>query len=337
MKKLSVIITAYNVESYIEECVKSVCNQTYRNLEIIIVDDGSTDQSGTICENFAKEDERITVIHRPNGGVSLARNIGLAASSGEYIAFVDGDDYLDTSMYESLVSCIEQYSSQMAVCSFYFTYGAKKKKYKKCMQDGEYVPTEYLQAWMKTPFDYYYSVVWNKIFRLDVMKENKLWFDETLIVMEDLKLTLELLSHITSIAVCAKALYCYRKNNPQAVTRQANSYEQNYKNRIVGSTCLSKCLKAYGIYEDNRKAMEDYIVRYLASQHFKAIRATERKSELQQYREIKKRDELQGMIQEMSSWRYRRRFLHWWCYNCVEATFNNIRQQLKKICGHRRS
>lgn len=99
---ISVIIPVYNVEKYLEKCIRSVVEQTYINLEIILVDDGSTDQSGSICDKWLEKDERIRVIHKVNGGLSDARNAGLNAASGVYIGFVDSDDYIHPEMYQRL-------------------------------------------------------------------------------------------------------------------------------------------------------------------------------------------------------------------------------------------
>lgn len=101
-KKISVIIPVYKVENYLDECVQSVLHQTYRNLEIILVDDGSPDRCGQMCDAYAEKDERIKVVHKENGGLSDARNAGLDVATGEYIAFLDSDDYIDTKMYEEL-------------------------------------------------------------------------------------------------------------------------------------------------------------------------------------------------------------------------------------------
>lgn len=105
---ISVVIPVYNIEDYLERCVMSVCNQTYKNLEIILVDDGSTDNSGAICQRLAERDQRIRVFHKPNGGSSSARNLGIANAKGEYLGFVDSDDYVSEKMYELLYEAIEE-------------------------------------------------------------------------------------------------------------------------------------------------------------------------------------------------------------------------------------
>ena len=102
MSKISVIVPVYNVEKFIKRCLDSIINQTMRDLEIILVNDGSTDNSGKICDEYAQLDNRITVIHKENGGLSSARNTGLDVATGEWIAFVDSDDYIEKNMYEVL-------------------------------------------------------------------------------------------------------------------------------------------------------------------------------------------------------------------------------------------
>jgi len=115
---ISVIVPVYGVEKYLTKCVQSLINQTYKNLEIILVDDGSLDNSGALCDELSKTDTRIKVIHRPNGGLSAARNDGLAIASGELLGFVDSDDYIDNDMYQYLYSLLSKYGADIAVCAF---------------------------------------------------------------------------------------------------------------------------------------------------------------------------------------------------------------------------
>lgn len=115
---ISVIVPVYNIESeYLERCIKSICNQTYKSLEILLVDDGSTDGSGDICDRFATEDARVRVFHKENGGSSSARNLGIKEAKGEYIGFIDSDDYIEPDMYELLANAIVKYEAPMAQIS----------------------------------------------------------------------------------------------------------------------------------------------------------------------------------------------------------------------------
>lgn len=115
---ISVIVPVYNIESeYLERCIRSICGQTYKNLDIILVDDGSTDGSGAICDRFATEDARVRVFHKENGGSSSARNLGIKEAKGEYLGFIDSDDYIEPDMYELLVNAIAEYDVPMAQIS----------------------------------------------------------------------------------------------------------------------------------------------------------------------------------------------------------------------------
>ncbi len=118
MKKISVIIPVYNVENDIRFCLDSVLNQTYKNLQIILVDDGSTDSSGDICDEYKNKDSRIQVIHKQNGGLSDARNKGLEIADGDYIAFLDSDDYIYKTFYEELYNLITKYDADISECNF---------------------------------------------------------------------------------------------------------------------------------------------------------------------------------------------------------------------------
>lgn len=109
--KLSIIVPVYNVEKYLKQCIESILNQTYKNLEIILVDDGSKDSSGKIVDDYAIKDRRVIPVHKENGGISSARNTGLAYVTGEYLTFVDSDDWLDLDMYEKMIEAIEKYSA----------------------------------------------------------------------------------------------------------------------------------------------------------------------------------------------------------------------------------
>lgn len=115
---ITVVIPIYNVEKYLHKCVDSIINQTYKNLEIILVDDGSPDRCGIICDNYASIDNRITVIHKANGGLSDARNVAINKASGRYITFIDSDDYVDIVYIEYLYRLIKRYSADISVCTF---------------------------------------------------------------------------------------------------------------------------------------------------------------------------------------------------------------------------
>lgn len=115
--KISVIVPVFNVENYLDKCVKSIVEQTYKNLEVILVDDGSTDESGLLCDELKKQDYRIKVIHKTNGGLSDARNAGIRVSTGKYLSFVDSDDYLERTALEQMMQAILISRSEIAICN----------------------------------------------------------------------------------------------------------------------------------------------------------------------------------------------------------------------------
>ena len=131
--KISVIVPVYNVEKYLPQCIESIINQTYKNLEIILIDDGSTDSSGRICDEYAEKDDRIIVIHKENGGLSDARNTGLRKATGDFIGFVDSDDWLDVNMYEVLLETILKNNCDIISCGYCVEY--KNKSYKVCLEN----------------------------------------------------------------------------------------------------------------------------------------------------------------------------------------------------------
>lgn len=120
-KLISIIIPVYNVQNYLRECIDSVIAQTYKNLEIILVDDGSPDKSGEICDEYSKKDARIKVIHKENGGLSDARNVALDIAKGEYIGFIDSDDYVEKDMFETLHTLAVEHNAEISSISFYKT------------------------------------------------------------------------------------------------------------------------------------------------------------------------------------------------------------------------
>jgi len=158
--KISVIIPVYNVIDFLKECLGSVLNQTYKNLEIILVDDGSTDGSSQICDEYKKKDRRIQVIHKENGGLSDARNYGMKYAKGEYIAFLDSDDYVENTMYEKLYNKAISENADYVECDFYWVYPNKKKEDKGFRYTNK-----------KEMFVHARVVAWNKLIKRDVIKE----------------------------------------------------------------------------------------------------------------------------------------------------------------------
>lgn len=122
---ISIIVPVYNVEKYLEKCILSLCSQTYKNIEILLIDDGSTDKSKKICDDLKKKDERIRVVHKKNQGLSSARNEGIKLASGQFLAFVDSDDYVENDMIELLYKNMEKYNAEISACGYIMVYNER--------------------------------------------------------------------------------------------------------------------------------------------------------------------------------------------------------------------
>lgn len=167
---ISVIVPVYNVEAYLDRCVQSIVDQTYRNLEIILVDDGSPDRCGAMCDAWAEKDSRVRVIHKVNGGLSDARNTGLAAATGEYIGFVDSDDYIRADMLGLLLEHLQKNDAQIAACGVALVdeTGTKKGTLTRAgacvLEKQEAMRAVIEESWLKQP-------VWNKLYRANAIQD----------------------------------------------------------------------------------------------------------------------------------------------------------------------
>lgn len=170
--KISIIVPVYQVEKYLKKCVYSIQNQTYPNIEIILVDDGSTDGCSEICDELAKLDTRIVVIHKKNGGLSDARNVGLEIATGDYIGFVDSDDFLDPKMYEILVKCMKKDEADISVCDYVRVneFGNRvDNKIQPTIQNRCFSREEFIEELLK-PYGGKFVVTWNKLYKKAIFK-----------------------------------------------------------------------------------------------------------------------------------------------------------------------
>lgn len=216
-KLISVIIPVYNVAEYLPQCLETVCSQTYENLEIILVDDGSTDESGKICDEWGQKDCRLRVIHKENGGVSSARNEGLKIARGEFIGFVDSDDWIELDMYEKLVTGIRNAD---AVSCGYVDYpygeGVPVPKGTKQLPLCDF-PDAIIAIFERNG---YFTTLWNKLFRREVIYAEKKYIplDTSLSFGEDEVWLVTVLGKCNKIAFVPEALYHWRPRSG-SVTR----------------------------------------------------------------------------------------------------------------------
>ena len=237
MKKVSIIVPVYNVEKYISECITSLIEQTYENIEIIIINDGSTDKTKEICQELKEKDERIIFITKHNSGVSDTRNIGISKSTGDYIVFVDSDDYIDKHYIEEMVKGMkEEEFIDMAVCNYV-------ELYKNVLLHGGSNLTDNLIITNKEAINDIYKLksfggyLWNKIFKNDIIRKYNIRFNKEIHMCEDMLFILTYLSECNHIKRIPKELYFYRMRKSSMIWNKDeikyktlyNAYNQMYK------------------------------------------------------------------------------------------------------------
>ena len=226
--KVSVVVPVYNTEKYLEKCINSITSQTLGEIEIIIVDDGSKEECAILCDELAKTDVRIKVIHKENEGLGLTRNAGIKAAGGEYIGFVDSDDYVDSKMYQSLYEAAQKNNADIVVSGLSFVDGNTFGK------SGEYVEKNYFEketvfenedikqfllgvvgALPHEPDDSRYGVsVCKNIFKRSLFSEKNIEFlSERKIISEDTLFMVDYIKHIQKAVGIPGAFYCYRRND----------------------------------------------------------------------------------------------------------------------------
>ena len=256
-RMVSVIIPAYNVEQHVERCVYSVTKQTYRNLEIILVDDGSTDCTGIICDKLAKKDNRISVIHKTNGGLSDVRNAGIDVSRGEYISFVDSDDYIASDMLEHMMNAMCETDISMVVVGFWKQSGDAR----------EYCgpTTERVVSSEEALKDIYigheiYPASWNKLYRRALFNNNRFAVG---MINEDSEIITKLLMECNRVALVSKPLYIYMIREGSITQSSFSSKDYNgikaYRTAVAVCKKRKKSLLPYARYYETSRIYNTYI------------------------------------------------------------------------------
>lgn len=211
MKKISIIVPVYNVEKDIRKCVNSIILQTYKEWELWLVDDGSGDNSPLLCDEFAASDERINVIHKKNGGVSLARNTGMEKAEGDYVLFVDSDDYLEADALEKLMKEAENENADMVICGFCYriidngSCIANAPSHYFAGNNSELLKQCFTEMFKKDLF----NPPWNKLIKRAVIEQSGVKFNEEISILEDLSFSIQILGKCEKIVVLPDILYNY--------------------------------------------------------------------------------------------------------------------------------
>lgn len=201
---ISVIVPVYNVEAYLEKCVTSIINQTYREIEIILIDDGSTDSSGILCDKLARQDTRIRVNHKKNGGLSEARNYGIDMARGEYLSFIDSDDYIESSMLQMLIYNLHKYNADISVCAYKMEYPNKSVDIKEGHVVRIYSKDQAFQVLLHK--NNIGVISWNKLYKSNLFQDIRYPVGQH---FEDINTTYKLIAKTNKVVYMPKVFYHY--------------------------------------------------------------------------------------------------------------------------------
>lgn len=236
MPKISVIVPVYQVEDKLNRCIDSILCQSFTDFELILVDDGSPDNSGKICDYYAEKDERVVVVHKENGGVSSARNKGLLLAKGEYISFVDSDDYVERDYLLSLYSYQQKLNADLVVCNFNLIEQNEISFMSHPFNDGFFLKGDLFKSVLYTKILNCDTVgffsLWNKLFKINLIKENKIRCNESMSFGEDMLFIMDYIKFSESVIFITAALYNYE--------RLENGLFSSYK-----PTFINDALKCY--------------------------------------------------------------------------------------------
>ena len=252
--KISIIVPVYNAESSLQTCVDSIWGLAFTEWELLLIDDGSTDGSAALCDSLSRQDPRVRVYHKPNGGVSSARNLGIRKAQGEYVYFVDSDDTLFPGALTELYDSAKKTEADMVVCGF--TYYVE--------QSGETVDNlpgvffcgggaEYLRERFQVDFrQEFFNPPWNKLILRSLLTENDIFFGEEFAICEDMAFSMQVLAQCRRICVIPQALYCYHYKEADNLVHRfhANYYEALLYFRDCARTCFQRLGAEAALYEE---------------------------------------------------------------------------------------
>ena len=236
---ISIIVPVYNAEPYLDNCLDSIAAQTWENLEVWLVDDGSTDASPALCDARAAADSRFHVLHQANAGVSAARNAALERATGQYLQFVDGDDYLPSTATERLVRTAGATGADLVIGRFWRVAGTRKALQGHIRREGVFTRREFAEEMLKAPANFYYGVLWNKLYRT--------------------ALILEYIRRARLIAATAQPVYCYVKRPGSLVATRATLARTVEMKRTMFAA-YKQLYQALDLYDEQKLRVYGYLV-----------------------------------------------------------------------------
>ena len=264
--KVSIIVPVYKAESFLSRCVDSILNQEYRDFELLLVDDGSPDSSGDICDSYAANDSRVRVIHQANSGVSAARNHAIEEARGTYLQFLDSDDWITPDATKLLVRSAEDFQADLVIADFYRVIGERVSHKGDIDEDEVISREEFAEHMMENPADYYYGVIWNKLYRRDLIEQHHLRMNPNINWCEDFMFNLEYIRYANRFYALKTPIYYYVKTKGSLVTQGASIsntikmkltvfeyYNNFYKNILDEEEYEKNRLQVYRFFLDAAK------------------------------------------------------------------------------------
>lgn len=253
---ISIIVPIYNVAKYLPQCIESICGQTYRELEIVLIDDGSTDGCYDICEEYRKKDSRIVVIHKENGGAVEARKVGLSHATGEYIAFADGDDWLEPNMLEHLFAALTNEAADIVMCGRFEDTGNSQREVYHGIPAGYYdkkalIEEVYPNMIVNGAFFEWglFPGLWDKLFKRESLERFLMTVDERITMGDDAACVYPCILNADSICILHECLYHYRQTTTSTVKQKADIQLERQRFRILYRTVLESFNKYKNIYD----------------------------------------------------------------------------------------
>ena len=229
---VSIIVPVYNAEATISRCIESIINQEYRDFELLLIDDGSIDSSGTICDRYAAEDSRIRLIHKENTGVSETRNMALDLACGTYLQFLDSDDWITPNATRLFVEEAERYHCDMVISDFYRVVGKRVAQKGDIDDDCVLTQEEFSAHMLQNPADFYYGVLWNKLYRRDIVEKYHLRMNPEISWCEDFMFNLEYIRHAEVFYALQVPVYYYVKTKG-SLASQGMSISKTIKMKLM--------------------------------------------------------------------------------------------------------
>lgn len=285
---VSIIVPVYNVQNSVARCLESICAQTWKDIEVILVNDGSRDESFSICEQFREKDPRIVLVDKSNSGVSETRNCGMSLAKGKYVQFVDSDDYLDPDFTERLVTAAEANNADLVIAPYWMVIPANSSKATQALEnlqenlgidaekkpddireygflpEGIYDRDTFALRLMEKPASFFYSVLWNKLYRRDILADHHLQFTSEVRWAEDMVFNLDYLLYAKVCVSISTPGYHYVQNAQSLLHTQINPAAL-VQNKLQMFQYYKELYTKLGLYDEVQPQLYRYLVAFSES------------------------------------------------------------------------